>query len=861
MERKHTPVYGIKGKLISAVCMLLVAVIMVVSSTYAWFTLSTAPEVTGISTAIGANGALEIRLDGKNTDGTDSTEVNATWGNLVDLATGYGVDQIKLLPSTLKAGSTAGTFDAASPLLRPTYGADGRPEFVDGQPDGATVTGIYADNKFSANSGTGLRAVGVASGMTDRQLAYRNAKSAVADAMSAAQNAASTSLNANGNTLADIVIKKALDSNGTAKYTQAELTALEAIVDDLLGKDSTKADGVLEFIKQAYLNQIVALAASDASNQIKGEGDANRDTALGDIIYSTVKSQVDAGTLSIDSITTGTNQGKIVVNVKANADDTTGTDYTFDISTSALYTGMVKYNEMETKVNNAKTAIDTLQTANSDEMSWEQISGVLQYLIVVDNVTVNNMTATQISGDINAFVNTVLRGGNGITISMNPGAGVYVDVADHCGNYNANVNITKVEYGGMILTDLPVLMTTSSNVNPAYLTAANTFALAKGEPANAGTGAQVLPMSEFYGYIIDLAFRTNAASSDLLLQVAAKDRIYSDNQNEATMGGGSSMTFKSTSADFTNEQVKNLMSSIRIVFFTPGSVNTILAYAKLDVANAKITSNGVKADMYLYEEATGVSFTYKDANEKEVTEIYQVVTVVTYTNQGAIVDASKVTEREGKYYYKADENTAEVEVNKVETPSYYLVTNGNVAKDPSTTLTNNTAFDAAGVTRKDNVPFDKKLTDKNAVITSLPQNQEVKVSTLVYLEGDPNKGGVENDDVSAIGTTSVTGSMNIQFGSSAELTPMEYGDLHITDKFAVTNTLPEGVTSTGETTAAKGQAYTFGLEGTDAGKTYTVKYKVGTEGTEKTLTVSNGTYTIPAAEVTDKIFITVTANS
>ena len=54
--------YGIKGKLTSAVAMLLVAVIMVVSSTYAWFTLSTAPEVTGITTAVGANGALEMAL-------------------------------------------------------------------------------------------------------------------------------------------------------------------------------------------------------------------------------------------------------------------------------------------------------------------------------------------------------------------------------------------------------------------------------------------------------------------------------------------------------------------------------------------------------------------------------------------------------------------------------------------------------------------------------------------------------------------------------------------------------------------------------------------------------------------------------
>ena len=47
---------GVKKKLMGAVCMLLVASIMMVSSTYAWFTLSTAPEITGISTSVGANG-------------------------------------------------------------------------------------------------------------------------------------------------------------------------------------------------------------------------------------------------------------------------------------------------------------------------------------------------------------------------------------------------------------------------------------------------------------------------------------------------------------------------------------------------------------------------------------------------------------------------------------------------------------------------------------------------------------------------------------------------------------------------------------------------------------------------------------
>ena len=53
---------SIRSKLVAAVAMLLVASFMVASSSYAWFTLSTAPEVTGIKTTVGANGSLEIAL-------------------------------------------------------------------------------------------------------------------------------------------------------------------------------------------------------------------------------------------------------------------------------------------------------------------------------------------------------------------------------------------------------------------------------------------------------------------------------------------------------------------------------------------------------------------------------------------------------------------------------------------------------------------------------------------------------------------------------------------------------------------------------------------------------------------------------
>ena len=52
-------------KLYAAVCMVLVAALLVSATSYAWLVLSQAPEVSNVTTTIGANGNLEIAL-GKN---------------------------------------------------------------------------------------------------------------------------------------------------------------------------------------------------------------------------------------------------------------------------------------------------------------------------------------------------------------------------------------------------------------------------------------------------------------------------------------------------------------------------------------------------------------------------------------------------------------------------------------------------------------------------------------------------------------------------------------------------------------------------------------------------------------------------
>ena len=684
MNKKPKLVYGIKGKLVSAACMLLVAVIMVVSSTYAWFTLSTAPEVTGIQTAVGANGSLEMALlpsSGNAGDVTSSvgdsklanTLKNVTWGNIVDLSDpSYGLDKITLYPSRLnKDGSRFGS----SLLSTPVYGADGRVFEVKAN----TVTGIYDATKGGfpvSEEGYGVRAVGVASGMTQRQLDYRNATQSASNYASKAKTAAMVSLNTYGSTLANIVVKKAMETSPT--YTQADIDALNGLINSLQA-----AGGPLDNIEKAYMQYVLGYAASKA---VQDTADAGKEETL--TVWKAVQSLVNADGATLSSVLAGLGTVELPGTLDAAIDALNATKAAVSTAAGKMPSGKTSY-------------------------AWSDISEAVSYLADVDNITVNGYAATEVKDNMSGIINSVA--GSGINVAMASGAGVYADIADHCGNYSASITIAKLSAGGLTMENVNAKMH-ANGISTAYLTACGTALTAAGSPA--GDGA-VMPISEFYGYVIDLAFRTNAVESYLLLQTAPKDRIYDGNNNAETMGHGSSMTFATVSTDFTNDQVKELMSAIRVVFFDPNT-SDIIAYAKLDTTNASVGADGVTANLYLY-------------------------TLETTTTHTAVIEGATVSvyEKEGAYYTDED-CTIPVE-----------------AGTEVTTVTTET--EGALITER-----------ADAKIMALQQNVATALSALVYLNGDI----IGNDKVAATAAQSMIGTMNLQFSSSANLVPMEYADLH-----------------------------------------------------------------------------------
>lgn len=690
-KKKQT--YSIRGKLVSAACMLLVAIIMVVSSTYAWFTLSTAPEVTGMQTAIGANGALEMALwngseplTGIVGENQPNTTTNKYWGNLVDLSDGYGLNKIVLNPSKLNI--TDGKI-GAFPLAIPEYGADGRVTKLDYQ---GTLTGTFDGQNFYEDDEYGVRGIGAASGMTDRQLAYRDAKSLAANATASAKSKASAVLNAKGSALANIALEHGMGSNES--YNATDVEALRALI------DGTKE--ALANIENAYKYYIAAFATSKLG--------ATDDTqALA--VYSTA--------------TDSSKSLQDVIDILATNNVTLPSELSGPIS------------NLKTTISNvdkAETALETLETTLESDASatftWNQIDDAMTPLASTSAMKINGFTVDEVKADTSAFIADYTDKG-GLTVTMGTGAGVFADIADHCGNYTASIVIAQVEYNGLVLNNVKARMATETSVSP-YLPAYGVVAEAAGAPEGTGTK---LPFSEFYGYIIDMAFRTNAAESDLLLQTEALDRIYGqNNNNEATMGHGSTMAFKSDDTNFSNDQLKALMENLRVVFFTPdttkANLGTVLVYAKLDMSKAFINENSeVEAPLVLYTETTTVTYA-KDANGNYLKD------------DGSI--AYYFNSTDSKYYAEQEFTTVVEEANMT-------------GRKVESTTTNTTLLEG-----------------DDAIITALPQNTTVAVSALVYLDGE----SMTNEHVSATATQSMYGKMNLQFSSSATLVPMEYADLH-----------------------------------------------------------------------------------
>lgn len=792
---KNKPEYkGIQKKLVAAVAMVLVASIMVVTSSYAWFTLSTAPEVTGINTSVGSNGNLEIALlegviddIGTTNNATAFPDANTFWGNLVDLSdSSYHLDEITLMPAALTAterskgqttyavktigeatgyvhkdGTQLVDFDTAtagvqskttgeeltaadleilaangvvetyiaptygwetpgtSNLIKvPTYGADGR---INGF-NNVSFSSVYDPSvkgfpKTSAN--TGVRAVGTVSGMSPAELMLHNARQAVSSAKGTAKTGAVNSLTYDAIKIADIAIKKqtggSFDQTDVKNLRNAEQN-LRAIADSL---------------EDAIYKAVIALGVSQGLNLERG----NITISDTDITATGLVWKVDG-------------EG--------------GYDYTAD--KTLLIAAKQSVDSMYEKLDASDTKITALESKTTP--TYEELVAAATAMVNPNTILIEGKTIEGHGGKAN-LINAVLpKVSTGVSVTIVDG--IYAEIAEFVGNYNARALMSvdassMVDGMGVVQAQANIGTSVNKPTEGWYLT--ETEAWLSTLTAGNVTGAPEI-MSDLYAYAIDLAFRTNAAGSNLLLQTEAKNRV-SETSGSATQGAGSYMEFTSGHAAFTIEQMAGLMENIRVVFY--GNDGVILAVAGLDVGKTnedqQATIKVGETDMDLYVDALG-NWTTTDTGK-----------AVMGQPNFTIVDLEAKTIRASLVLYN------------------FTINDGKVT-------------------------LGTKMAADKQVITSLTQNVATAISAMVYLDGN----NVQNKDV-AIGGTSVTGKLNLQFASSAELDPMDY-------------TFSEQLAA--PTATINGNTLTI----TPAADSKATGYKITVNG--QTTTVEGTTYEIPA---------------
>ena len=713
---------SLRAKLMSTVAMLLVASTLLVTSSYAWFVMSTAPEVTGIDTQVGANGALEIALRGgeagdvyddfdENAPEGSGIDINNTWGNLVNLGdVRYGLKQITLLPSRLYI-QEQGTDDGAktykvNPLLlkTPIYGEDGRVKGLDKE---KTANYVYNAQKAAFDTkGIGVRAVGTAANMSVFQLGMNSAKAQLSTYTSAARTAASNTLNRNGNGVANIVLGKALEKKESG-FAEKDLQALLELAQGL----QTSLGNIEMALRYVFAGYLMSAACD------KVEVTADNYQALVESIQTAPLDTLLATYGGITDIVP--DMGKYIATMTAD----------------------------KAKVDKAVTDCGAL-VQKGESAAWGEINSAMMPLVDYSKMTLAGKSVAELEkmvreGEYDAIFKLISAGG--LTLTVPSGSGVLSDIADYAGNYTAKVTVDKVTAtvaGKPIsLDNVEVTMRTATTAQPVYLT--NCSNILNRTAVRAADGSTAL--TDFYGYAIDLAFRTNAAKdgeavSHLQLQTEPENRVYEgDDENAALQGGGSYMLFRNTSGLSATKMLR-LMSGIRVAFLD-GEQN-LLGIAALDTtvskAEYKELTNDQKTETSMFAYLNG----WGD-------DSYQISDLVDATAYNGLPGESSLE------FGKEGDGTKTIKA-KLYMYGFSMDTRGEGEAQHQT----------GGITLANTHRED-------SVITALTPDQQKNVTVLVYLDGKV----VDNSSVAANAAQSMTGTLNLQFSSDAILKPAEITSL------------------------------------------------------------------------------------
>ena len=539
-----------KRKLIVAVVSLVLCFVMLVSASYAWLLLSIAPEITGVKTHVGANGGLEIALLSNETyvdpslirttvGGSavvqEATVSNLYWGNVVDLTDpAYGLDQIVLVPARLNAlgGADGSGVVRRNMLCVADYGVDGRFSALDTGAVSATFDGSRF-SYFVDSQSYGVRGIGTAGSMTAQQTALANARTMVKTYRTTARTNTMTIWDSYGADLLDILLRRYYLSSDS--FALADVTTIRDA--------AVMMEDVLESIDASLRQGVVGYAASEIVDEDK---------------FRTMAAVVENPLLPLSEIL----------------------DYLPE-NLPGGFNGVINW--VVRSQSDLRQAIDRcnalLRGADPDtRFTYSQIQFSLNTLLEADDCWLGDFRMDT--------ANAYGKMGQDNVMTLESDAGLLAEVASFCGNYDVFFSYKRIN---------SVEVITTATEDPDHLSTIS-LALEMIKPALGDSNVESVALTDTYGYLVDLAFRCNAAS-DLVLQTTPALRVEEDSELPQTQGGGSYMRFASEQLD--TAKIVALMGALRVGFLD--NQNNLLAVAMISADGVTVTEDGVEASLYLYD--------------------------------------------------------------------------------------------------------------------------------------------------------------------------------------------------------------------------------------------------------------------
>ena len=513
----------LRERVIAVALLLAMSVSMLGSASFAWITLSAAPETTGMQTTVAANGNLEIALAqgstvsaavapgesqvGDSSAAEDQTivDANITWGNLINVSDPtYGLSEIALRPALLSDYNRT-----EYPLNGATYGGDGRVVSTYDRYEYASYTQVEGSDLYQFTAGNkvnyGVRAIS--------SVGYSNA-------------AANVRIDNYRNT--------------TTQYYRDAQTKYGKIVSD--GDDAyvlNEASGVTCI---SALEGLVTVFAQDKINQMgygpDGDSGVNSKTSCSQYLpyvfqmmclleevlidegnalltLANWQAYVESGDLEITTTFT-------TINDLLNASKATLEEKGVKITTLANYKRNLE--DLRDSINGLRPISEA---SASRDVFWDEIAEYIAPMVDINSTTINDRAMSEINGVTAAM--DVLGGGDVIVH-----AGMLKDIELRTISNDKRVR-AKVKV--KVKTNIPLF--TNTTVEGTVYTAAYGESPTYGvdidhaDKLESGSKGDAVA-KDTYGMAIDLWIRTNYPSAVLTLEGSVK---YTDQRATITVQG------------------------------------------------------------------------------------------------------------------------------------------------------------------------------------------------------------------------------------------------------------------------------------------------------------------------------------